>query len=189
MTHDTSVQSHRFHWNLSFGTPLFKGHLHSGNKNFGPWMLTFLSLHLLPLLKGHLSGGALKGRLGRGVPPKPSKSPNPIENKSAVDRFVLLWQLTEIHWGKQLSEDLTTEEVATVLRFFFLVATSVTTATPGRWFCTMTSVKTWYARSPILIERLARHADILWDIHVCSRVLCKSKLHGKNPSVELITHF
>ena len=42
------------------------------------------------LLKGHLSGGALKGRLGRGVPPKPSKSPNPIENKSAVDRFVLL---------------------------------------------------------------------------------------------------
>ena len=134
-------------------------------------------------------GGALKGRLGRGVPPKPSKSPNPIENKSAVDRFVLLWQLTEIHWGKQLSEDLTTEEVATVLRFFFLVATSVTTATPGRWFCTMTSVKTWYARSPILIERLARHADILWDIHVCSRVLCKSKMHGKSPSVELITHF
>lgn len=119
MTHDTSVQSHRFHWNLSFGTPLFKGHLHSGDKNFGPWMLTFLSLHLLPLLKGHLPGGALKGRLGRGVPPKPSKSPNPIENKSAVDRFVLLWQLTEIHWGKQLSEDLTTEEVATVLRFFF----------------------------------------------------------------------
>ena len=35
-------------------------------------------------------GGALKGRLDRGVPPKPSKSPNLIENKSAVDRFVLL---------------------------------------------------------------------------------------------------
>lgn len=103
MTHDTSVQSHRFHWNLSFGTPLFKGHLHSGDKNFGPWMLTFLSLHLLPLLKGHLPGGALKGRLGRGVPPKPSKSPNPVENKSAVDRFVRLSQLTEIHWGKTSS--------------------------------------------------------------------------------------
>ena len=165
MTHDTSVQSHRFHWNLSFGTPLFKGHLHSGDKNFGPWMLTFLSLHLLPLLKGHLPGGALKGRLGRGVPPKPSKSPNPIENKSAVDRFVLLWQLTEIHWGSRHSAPV-----------FFLVATSVTTATPGRWFCTMTSVKTWYARSPILMERLARHPDILWDIHVCSRVLYKSKM-------------
>ena len=61
---------------------------------------------------------ALKGRLGRGVPPKPLKSPNPAEYKSAVDRFVLLWQLTEIHWGKQLSEDLTTEEVSTVLIFF-----------------------------------------------------------------------
>ena len=60
---------------------------------------------------------ALKGRLGRGVPPKPLKSPNPVEYKSAVDRFVLLWQLTEIHWGKQLSEDLTTEEVSTVLIF------------------------------------------------------------------------
>ena len=33
---------------------------------------------------------ALKGRLGRGVPPKPLKSPNPVEYKSAVDRFVLL---------------------------------------------------------------------------------------------------
>ena len=73
-------------------------------------------------LKGHLhgvgGGGALKGRLSRGVPTKPSKSPNPVENKSAVDRFVLPWQLIEIPWGKQLSEDLTTEEVATVLRFF-----------------------------------------------------------------------
>ena len=52
MTHDASVQSHRFHWNLTFGTPLFKEHLHSGDKNFGPWMLTFLSLHLLPFFKG-----------------------------------------------------------------------------------------------------------------------------------------
>ena len=36
-----------------------------------------------------LRGGALKGRLGRGVPPKPSKSPNPIENKSAVGGMVV----------------------------------------------------------------------------------------------------
>ena len=41
-------------------------------------------------IKGTPPQGALKGRLGRGVPPKPSKSPNPVENKSAVDRFVLL---------------------------------------------------------------------------------------------------
>ena len=177
MTHDTSVQTHRFHWNLSFGTPLFKGHLHSGDKNFGPWMLTFLSLHLLPLLKGHLPGGALKGRLGRGVPPKPSKSPNAIENKSAVDRFVLLWQLTEIHWGETAQwrpYNWRSRHSAPV--FFSRRPASLTTATPGRWFCTVTSVKTWYARSPILIERLARHADILWDIHVCSRVLYKSKM-------------
>ena len=123
MTHDASVQSHRFHWNLSLGTPLFKGHLHSGDKNVPSPP---------PLFKGHLhsgdknvpsppSGGGegtLKVSLGRRVPPKLSKSPNPVEYKTAVDRFVLLWQLTEMHWWKQLSEDLTTEKVATVLIFF-----------------------------------------------------------------------
>ena len=26
-------------WNFSFGTPLFKGHPHLGNTNFGPWKM------------------------------------------------------------------------------------------------------------------------------------------------------
>ena len=178
MTHDTSVQSHRFHWNLSFGTPLFKGHLHSGDKNFGPWMLTFLSLHLLPLLKGHLPGGHSRD-VWVEVSRQNLQNLRTLlkTNRPSIALFFFdnLQRYTE---GNSSVKTLQLRKSPQCSGFFFLVATSVTTATPGRWFCTMTSVKTWYARSPILIERLARHADILWDIHVCSRVLYKSKMPG-----------
>ena len=32
----SSLGLHTLQWNLSFGTPLFKGHLHSGETEFGP---------------------------------------------------------------------------------------------------------------------------------------------------------
>ena len=44
-------------WNLSFGTPLFKGQLHSGDSKFGPGKMFTESLYLLPLLKGYFYSG------------------------------------------------------------------------------------------------------------------------------------
>ena len=45
-------------WNLSFGTPLLKGHLlHSGDTKFGPEKMFTYSSCLLPLLNGHLYSG------------------------------------------------------------------------------------------------------------------------------------
>ena len=41
-------------WNLSFETPLFKGHLHSGVTKFGLGRMFTQFLYLLPLLKGQL---------------------------------------------------------------------------------------------------------------------------------------
>ena len=41
-------------WTLFFETPLFKGNLHSGITKFGLGKMFTQSLHLLPLLKGHL---------------------------------------------------------------------------------------------------------------------------------------
>ena len=40
-------------WNLSFGTPLFKWHLHLGDTTFGPRKMLTYSLYLFPLVKGH----------------------------------------------------------------------------------------------------------------------------------------
>ena len=57
-------------WNLSFGTPLFKGHLHSGDAKFGPGKTFTPSLYLLlssiegiPLFreKGHFFQGPVPG--------------------------------------------------------------------------------------------------------------------------------
>ena len=42
-------------WNLSFGTPLIKGHLHSGHTELGKMLSK--SLYLLPLLRGLLYSG------------------------------------------------------------------------------------------------------------------------------------
>ena len=41
-------------WNLSFRTPLIKGHLHSGDTKFCPGKMLTLFMYLMPLLKGHL---------------------------------------------------------------------------------------------------------------------------------------
>ena len=103
---DTSIQ----------GTPPFRGQKFR-SMNVDIFISAFVTFIKGTPLRGG-GEGTLKVSLGRRVPPKLSKSPNPVEYKTAVDRFVLLWQLTEMHWWKQLSEDLTTEKVATVLIFF-----------------------------------------------------------------------
>ena len=77
-------------------------------------------------------------------------------------------------------KDLTTVKVATVL--IFLLATSVSTATTEKWFCTMTRVKTRYVRFPTLTEWLilsccAHKPDTQrpWEIYLCVAEFSSSK--------------
>ena len=55
-------------WTLFFETPLFKGNLHSGITKFGLRKMFTQSLHLLPLLKGHLYSGERDTFLGPETP-------------------------------------------------------------------------------------------------------------------------
>ena len=45
-------------WNLSLGTPLLNGHLHSKDTTFGPGKKFPYILYLLPLLKGYTFSGS-----------------------------------------------------------------------------------------------------------------------------------
>ena len=79
-------------------------------------------------------------------PPTPCKQALSVVNSSPITFFFFQSLQTYL---RETAEDLTTDKVATVL-IFFLVAMSVATATPQRWFCIIKRVKTRYLRSPIL---------------------------------------